>query len=335
MAATVHFDGLACALRPGETVLDGLLRHEQVIPHSCRSGHCQSCLMRATSGTANENAKAGLKPALAADNYFLACQAIPEEDLGVTLPGGGMNQPVVLVRKTQLCHDVQALYFEAPSGFSCHAGQYINLIRPDNGLCRSYSIAGIGDARESGVELELHVRALVAGRMSQWLHDAQPGTRLEARGPIGSCFYLPTAKEPHHDLLLAGTGTGLALLFGVLRDALAAGHKGHIHLLHGALRATDLYHVERLRTLADRHVNLTYSPCALEDQDERQGICRGALEALALAALEPLRLDDLHAYFCGAPELVLSLKKKTFLAGVSAKTIFSDPFVTTPSPSRE
>lgn len=39
MTATVVFGDLACALQPGETVLDGLLRHDQAIPHSCRSGH--------------------------------------------------------------------------------------------------------------------------------------------------------------------------------------------------------------------------------------------------------------------------------------------------------
>ncbi len=328
----VYFGDLACALRPGETVLDGLLRHDQVIPHSCRSGHCQSCLMQATQGSPNDEAKIGLKPTLAADGFFLACRAVPKHDLSVALPGSAVNQPVLLVRKLRLCRDVQALFLQVPPGFSCRAGQYINLIRPDDGFCRSYSIAGMATGPTGSVELELHVRALPDGRMSQWLHDAEPGTRLRARGPIGSCFYLRPADERHHDLLLAGTGTGLAPLFGVLRDALAAGHRGRIHLLHGALRSADLYYVDRLRDLARRHANLTYSPCALEENDERKGIRRGALEAMALTALRHLRLDDLHAYFCGAPEMVRTLKKQTFLAGVSAKTIFSDPFVTAPSP---
>ena len=102
-------------------------------------------------------------------------------------------------------------------------------------------------------------------------------------------------------------------------------------MLHGALRSADLYYVDRLRDLAGRYATLTYSPCALKEPDEQRGVRRGALDAMALAALEHLRLDHLHAYFCGAPEMVRTLNKQTFLAGVSAKTIFSDPFVTAPS----
>ncbi len=333
MTATVVFGDLACALQPGETVLDGLLRHDQAIPHSCRSGHCQSCLMQATQGAPNEDAKIGLKPTLAADGYFLACRAVPEHDLRVALPGTAVSQPALLMRKARLCRDVQALFLQMPPGFTCRAGQYINLIRPRDGFCRSYSVAGVVTGPAHSVELELHVRALPGGRMSSWLHEAEPGTRMLTRGPVGNCFYLPPAGGRHHDLLLAGTSTGLAPLFGVLRDALAADHDGRIHLLHGARRTDDLYYVDRLLSLAKRYVNLTYSPCTLEEHDEQKGIRRSALEAMALGALEHLRLDHLHAYFCGAPEMVRTLKKQTFLAGVSAKTIFCDPFVTTPSPA--
>ena len=287
--------------------------------------------MRATRGSPNEAAKVGLKPTLAANGFFLACRAVPDQDLCVVLPESTTSLPVVLARKVRLCHDVRALFLQMPVEFACRAGQYINLIRPADGLTRSYSIAGITSSETDPagfIELELHVRALPNGRMSRWLHDAWPGTTLHVRGPIGSCCYLPPADQQHHDLLLAGTGTGLAPLLGVLRDALAAGHRGRIHLLHGGLRAADLYYVDHLRDLAARHGNLTYVPCALEEDGQCHGIRREALEALALAALDELRPSHLHAYFCGAPDMVHRLKKQTFLAGVSSQVIFSDPFMT-------
>ena len=182
MAAVVDFEGLACTLQPGETVLDGLLRHDQAIPYSCLSGHCQSCLMRATQGSLNDEAKAGLKPTLAADGYFLACRAVPEQDLSVSLPTSSVSQPALLMRKSCLCFDVQALFLQVPPGFSCRAGQYIHLIRPDDGFCRSYSIAGIASGSADSVELELHVHA-PAGRVYEPMasrgrtRDAAAGTR--------------------------------------------------------------------------------------------------------------------------------------------------------------
>ena len=155
----------------------------RLFPYSCLSGHCQSCLMRATQGSLNDEAKAGLKPTLAADGYFLACRAVPGQDLSVSLPTSSVSQPALLMRKSCLCFDVQALFLQVPPGFSCRAGQYIHLIRPDDGFCRSYSIAGIASGSADSVELELHVRALPGGCMSQWLHEVEPGTRAAGTRP--------------------------------------------------------------------------------------------------------------------------------------------------------
>ena len=38
-------------LAPGQSVLDCLLASGLAIPHSCRNGVCQTCLMRAIEGT--------------------------------------------------------------------------------------------------------------------------------------------------------------------------------------------------------------------------------------------------------------------------------------------
>jgi len=48
---TITFDNRSYTLTPGETVLDGLTRNGVSIPHSCKAGACQSCLMRATAGS--------------------------------------------------------------------------------------------------------------------------------------------------------------------------------------------------------------------------------------------------------------------------------------------
>jgi ferredoxin len=70
-------------LRPGETVLDGLLRSGAYFPYHCRSGSCHTCIAQATAGSPPPLAQGDLTSAERAEGYFLACVAVPETDLVV------------------------------------------------------------------------------------------------------------------------------------------------------------------------------------------------------------------------------------------------------------
>lgn len=306
-------------LEPGETVLDGLLRQGVQVPHACRAGACQSCLMRAVSGPVPEAAQVGLKDTLRARGYFLACTCRPQEGVALEVAGASeLRVPARVVATEALSGDVSAVRLEVEAPLDYRAGQYVTVVRED-GLARSYSLASL--PREG--QLELHVRLVPGGAMSGWLvRDVRPGARVHVQGPAGDCFYVP--GQPESPLLLAGTGTGLAPLYGILRDALESGHAGPIHLFHGALEPGGLYHVGALRALAARHPNLHYRPVVLAggggDVEE------GALEAKVLTCL-PKRPVGWRAFLCGNPEAVLSLRKKLFLAGFSLKDIHADAFL--------
>ncbi|MDP1166043.1 hypothetical protein Q6281_31615, partial [Klebsiella pneumoniae] len=62
-------------------------------------------------------------------------------------------------------------------------------------------------------------------------------------------------------LILIGTGSGIAPLHGILRDALRQGHTGPIHIYHGTRQPEDLYLDQSLHDLASRHDNVHYYPC--------------------------------------------------------------------------
>jgi ferredoxin-NADP reductase len=161
--------------------------------------------------------------------------------------------------------------------------------------------------------------------MSNWLHDdVAPGHRLEVRGPAGDCFYL--TGRPEQPILLAGTGTGLAPLYAIVRDALHHGHTGPIRLYHGALNPAGLYLVDELTQLAAEYANFTYVRSVLNADD--------ALDAgLRVGNLENMILSDTpsfagwRVFLCGNPELVKNLRKRIFLAGAKMKEIYSDAFV--------
>lgn len=142
------------------------------------------------------------------------------------------------------------------------------------------------------------------------------------QGPSGACFY--TEGKPEQPLLLAGTGTGLAPLIGIVRDALAREHRGPIWLFHGAVHTAGLYLYQELRLLAGRFRNFRYIPTVLEGAPPEGGVT-GALDQCVLSTFP--NLDGWRGYVCGDPAFVNSLRKKIFLAGIASKEIHTDAFV--------
>lgn len=327
---TVSFDKVQYELQDNESVLDCLLRNKRDVPHACKTGVCQSCLVKAVGGTPTDKARNGLKPTLQADGYALACQWIPESDVAVKLPGLDESAVEVLVSALDpLGPGVLRLRLVAAPGaamFTSRPGQYVNVVNPA-GVSRSYSIAN--DVAADGF-IELHVANTPQGLFTGWLFDhARAGDRLHVRGPAGSCFYV---KESAQDfpILLAGTGTGLAPLYGIVHDALRNSHSGPMTLLHGGKNVERLYYVDELQALAQRHERFKYQPLVLEAAANDPRIRQGDVFEAAIASLDPARLADTRVFLCGAPDFVQQLRRRIFLKGVKSTNIFCDAFVTRP-----
>lgn len=307
----VRFGDFACEIAENETALDALLRGGAPVSYSCKAGACGSCMLRAVEGDLPPAAQAGLKDSWKARRYFLACMCQPASNLTAAAVDADAQVHARIAALEPLSIDVMRVRLACAAPFEFRAGQYITLLRED-GLARSYSIAslpGHGD-------LELHVRCLPHGRMSEWFRaQARPGDPVRVLGPSGDCFYVPGA--PERPLLLAGTGTGLAPLYGIVRDALTHEHSGPIRLYHGAVNERGLYLRDELARLADEHPNVEYVPTLLESD--------GPLDQVVLSRFP--KLAGWRAYLCGDPTLVQSLKKKLFLRGMDLRDIHADAFV--------
>ncbi|HHJ80104.1 MAG TPA: 2Fe-2S iron-sulfur cluster binding domain-containing protein [Candidatus Tenderia electrophaga] len=301
-----------------ETVLECLARHGVELPSSCRAGVCQTCMVKAVEGTPPKDAQTGLKPQLQKQGYFLACICKPEQDLSFIDPDDSALPQIAatVVSKTRFNDNIMRLRLKPESDFEFQPGQFLNIHRED-GLVRSYSIASLP---KQGY-LELHVERVKNGKMSNWLHkQVAMGGKLNIDGPHGDCFYID--DNPEQNLLLIGTGTGLAPLWGILHDALSKGHKGEIHLFHGSRSSDKIYLVDELKKLAELHSNFFYTAC-ISGQDN-QGYTAGRANEVALREIP--KLDGYRVYLCGHPEMVNSTKKKTFLAGASMNDIHADAF---------
>jgi NAD(P)H-flavin reductase len=162
---------------------------------------------------------------------------------------------------------------------------------------------------------------MAGGAMSPWLCDpARAGEAVDIQGPNGACFYLP--GRPRQPMLLIGTGTGLAPLIGIVRDALADGHVGPIALYHGSRHASGLYLGDALRALTARHANLSYVPCL--SGAEATGGRRGRADEAALADHGDLK--GYRVFVCGVPAMVAGVRRRAYLAGVSLADINGDAF---------
>ncbi len=78
---TLSVDQNRYACQQGETVLDALLRQNINLSFACKKGTCHSCMVRSADVTPPQAAQSGLKNTLIKQNYFLACQCYPEQDM--------------------------------------------------------------------------------------------------------------------------------------------------------------------------------------------------------------------------------------------------------------
>lgn len=318
--ASVVFDGKVYPCADNESVLDALNREGAAIPSSCRSGVCQTCLLKATAGPVPPKSQIGLKETLRAQHYFLACQCVPTDALHVERPGMAAARVPATVREVYALNaDTLAVTLECPAIEEYHAGQFINIFR-ETTISRSYSLASVPG---EDPHLSLHVRRVPGGRVSGWIHDTvRNGDHVEITQPLGQCFYVPADLD--QPLLLLATGSGLAPLYGIVRDALRKGHRGPIRLYHGSRRPEGLYLQKELRALSARFPHFHYQPCV--SQAEPSGATRRG-RVLDVALQDTPKPAGSKVYLCGHPDMVSSAKKALFMAGVGLKDIYADAFL--------
>ncbi len=306
----------------GSSVLDTLLDNGEDIPNSCRAGACQTCLMQATHGKVPAAAQNGLKDTHKAKNFFLACSCVPQDDMEVCLPDvEKLKFAATVTEKNKLSDNVIELKLKTDEPLKYYAGQFVTLWR-DDVLGRNYSLASLPHVDD---ELIFHIRLIENGQFTGWVADElKVGDRLHVQEPVGDCFY--TQGNPEQSIQLIGTGTGLAPLFGILRDALQSGHTGEIHLFHGGLDASGLYLHDMLTHLAEHNSNFYYHPCVVH---ANEGMASNIIEAdlLEIVSQTVSSPAGWKSYLCGDPEIVKKLRKQIFMAGSSMNDIYSDPFV--------
>jgi ferredoxin-NADP reductase/truncated hemoglobin YjbI len=318
--AKIFFDKQTYPLREGESVLDALIRGGANIPFSCCKGSCQICMMQVEQGDPGPEGTKGLRPVAVEAKMFLPCCSRPSNDLSIKEADlSQLFMPMFLAEKEQLSDSIIKLSFELESQITWRPGQFVN-IRRDDGVVRSYSIASI---LEEDYFLSIHVKRIEGGAMSPWLCDElEIGQTIQAQGPIGTCYYEPANKE--RNMLLLATGSGLAPIYNICRDALRQGHTGKLVLYHGSSTIDGLYLRDELKALADEHENFEYIACLTKEPNLPENVLRGRITDHAFKAHPDI--PDWLVYICGIPDMVYEARYQAVLAGVSRIDIKADPF---------
>ena len=155
MAFTVELkpSGTTFSVEPGETVLDGAIRENILVPYGCRNGAWGSGKGRLISGAIaqGEEPFRGLSTREVSGGWVLLCQIEPTSDITIAAETLDSTKdlhlrtlPVRVAAKEQLAHDVMALHLRLPPSERLQflAGQYIDILLKD-GRRRAFSTVDV------------------------------------------------------------------------------------------------------------------------------------------------------------------------------------------------
>lgn len=291
-------------------LLDSLLAGGIAVPYSCRAGSCHACLVRCVAGELHDGKPEALGAAQRQQGWRLACQCQVVSDVQVEVFDPQRDAAPALIHSCDwLSADVLRLRLTPQRPLRYSAGQHLQLWT-ENGIARPYSLASL-PGEDPWLEFHLDCRQGGAFASAARAFQVGDGLRLgELRG--GALHYAPDWQT--RPLWLLAAGTGLAPLYGVLREALRQEHQGAIRLIHLAHDASAHYLAEPLRALAARHPQL-----------QVELVCAAELPA-ALAELRLVSRQTL-ALLCGHPDSVETFARRLYLAGVPRSQVFADVFL--------
>jgi len=307
------------------TVLEGLIKAKAPVNYSCKNGVCQSCVMQSEDAKhLPKGVQKGLSDAEKQLGHFLPCICPSDRNLKIR----ALNTEKAIVETEVIGAELLSqniLLLRILSPFPFKAGQFCNLYTSE-GIHRSYSIAS---ESENGV-LEFHIKVVEGGAFSQWAKNTlSSGKRIKVQGPYGKCIYTKIEEGSERQLLLAGIGTGLAPLIGIIKDALTDEPEQNISLVLGAKSPDNFYFQAQLKEIVSRHPQLKiYWLSAGNTSASYTNITEGSIYEFVKTTFP--NLSKHVVFLCGAESFVKKMKKICYLNDASLSNILSDVFVPNP-----
>ena len=328
----------------GKSVLDAALAASWRLPHRCGSGNCGLCKARLVRGEVHypNGRPLGLEHAASTAGQIVLCLAVPRSDLVLELretrteaERGATRLPCRIEHASRVAHDVMIVLLRLPPAvdFAFKPGQYVDILteaadRPGHRR-RSFSIAS--SSNEAHL-LELHVRRVTGGELTEWLFGNVQGSLLTIEGPLGQFHYREAGAAPAGAaqagavagaVLLIGGGTGIAPLLSIVRHLIDNDIQREIVLYWGVRGSRDLYAERTIRDLRSRASRMRYVPVLSEPEPDWTG-GTGLVHSAVLREIADLGAFDIYA--AGPPAMIEALRADFPHHGARLDHVFCDSF---------
>lgn len=217
-----------------------------------------------------------------------ALQLVEREDYGVAV-----GAPVAILR---FCGPTDERAGRPARLPDFEAGDLVGILPPGETMPRFYSLAS---STEDGV-LEICVRLQPGGLCSTFLHDLEPGERIDAFIRANPTFRPNESRAP---LILIGAGAGIGPLAGFVR-ANAQGRPVHLYWGGRSPSSDFLYEHELAQHLAERRLTSLSTAFSRDPGDGAYVQDRIAADA---HRLRHLILHGAQVLVCGGRDMALAV----------------------------
>ncbi|NLS04165.1 2Fe-2S iron-sulfur cluster binding domain-containing protein [Rhizobium sp. P32RR-XVIII] len=333
--------GVEFEVENGETVLNAAFRQGIALPHGCKEGQCSACKCVLLDGEVDmlKYSTFALNDMEKDSGHILLCRSMAYSDMEVEL----LNYDEEVLSKSiavksfkgrisniqRLTHDIRGIEIELGSPMKFWAGQYVDItVTTEKGetITRSFSMANT--PRETQ-KLSFIIKKYPQGKFSGELDSGgiRAGADVTVVGPYGTCFRREEREGP---LVLVGAGSGMSPVWSILNDHLLSGESRPVYFFYGARTPDDLFYLDQIAALVDRHPEVTFIP-VLSHADETNDWSgeRGFVHQAVDARLKELGIDgEGDVYACGPPVMIDALQPVLFMNGFESERIFFDKFTT-------
>lgn len=300
-----------------ENLLSDALKQSIPLEHSCKNGQCGVCSAELILGQVeNENG------AVVTSGQILTCKSQPLSDVILKanyypeLVGQKIQTIPCKVASFEYVTDdiiVIALRFPPTAKFDYFPGQYIDL--SFKGIKRSYSIA---NAQEKKSGIELHIRKVIDGEMSNLLfNELKDNQLMSLEGPKGTFF----VKNNNKPLILVATGTGIAPIKAIVEKLLLEDDDRNVFIYWGMQYEKELY-CRSLFELSEKHEHIKFKPVLSKEVSSKY--LNGYVQFAVCNDFKSLQ--GVEVYACGSLNMINESKEMFIKHHLPIDAFFSDAF---------
>ncbi|MFD4295040.1 FAD-binding oxidoreductase [Rhodococcus sp. NPDC058505] len=236
-----------------------------------------------------------------------------------------------VVEHKQVLQDVAVIRLQLNQPMHYGAGQYVGVSVPGRPRMWRYLSPAI-PANEAG-QIEFHVRRVAGGWVSaSMVRETRPGDVWQLSAPLGG---LGVDRSRGRDMLMIGSGTGIAPLRAQVMEMAMRGRNPRVHLFAGGTYPCDLYDLDILWQLARTNPWLTVIPVSAEDVNpwwhtDPEPVTPPGMQARLTGKLGEVvaefgAWEDRDIQIVGSPSTVQTVKYRLQAKGTPMENIRHDP----------